>query len=113
MHADGDGAVREGLNAIDAMRKTHYSDDVRPPLRTMKSSDPGDYPRYAELGALPVLSFQWEKPDGDNTNTRYAIWARCAPRCANRRACSNSTALEWSSAATGRWTGWMSGWPCR
>ena len=70
MHADGDGAVREGLNAIEAMRKTHYSDDVRPAIAHDEIVDLGDYPRYAELNALPVLSFQWEKPDGDNAVTR-------------------------------------------
>ena len=65
LHADGDGAVREGLNAIATMRKTHPYDDVRPAIAHDEIVDPSDYPRYAELGALPVLSFQWEKPDAD------------------------------------------------
>jgi predicted amidohydrolase YtcJ len=26
---------------------------------------PSDFPRYAQLGAIPVLSFQWEKPAPD------------------------------------------------
>jgi cyanophycinase len=65
MHADGDGAVREGLNAIAAMRAAHPSDDVRPAIAHDEVVDPGDYPRYADLGALPVLSFQWEKPAAD------------------------------------------------
>ena len=26
---------------------------------------PTDFPRYAQLGAIPVLSFQWEKPAPD------------------------------------------------
>ena len=65
MHADGDGAVREGLNAIAAMRKLHPYEDVRPAIAHDEIVDPGDYPRYAELGALPVLSFQWEKPAVD------------------------------------------------
>jgi cyanophycinase len=65
MHADGDGAVREGLNAIEAMRKHHPTDDVRPAIAHDEIVDPADYPRYAELGALPVLSFQWEKPAPD------------------------------------------------
>ncbi len=65
MHADGDGAVREGLNAIEAMRKLHPTDDVRPAIAHDEIVDLADYPRYAELGALPVLSFQWEKPAPD------------------------------------------------
>ena len=65
MHADGDGAVREGLNAIAVMRKVHPYDDVRPAIAHDEIVDPADYPRYADLNALPVLSFQWEKPDAD------------------------------------------------
>ena len=40
MHADGDGAVREGLNAIAAMRKVHPYDDVRPAI-AHDTSPPG------------------------------------------------------------------------
>ena len=65
MHADGDGSVREALNAIAAMRKVHPADDIRPAIAHDEIVDPADYPRYAELGALPVLSFQWEKPAVD------------------------------------------------
>ncbi len=65
MHADGDGAVREGLNAIAAMRRVHPGDDVRPAIAHDEIVDPDDYPRYADLNALPVLSFQWEKPAAD------------------------------------------------
>ena len=65
MHADGDGSVREGLNAITAMRQVHPGDDIRPAIAHDEIVDPADYHRYAELGALPVLSFQWEKPAVD------------------------------------------------
>jgi cyanophycinase len=65
IHADGDGAVHEGLDAIAAMRKAHPSDDVRPAIAHDEIVDPDDYARYADLGALPVLSFQWEKPAAD------------------------------------------------
>ena len=65
MHADGDGAVREGLNAVAAMRRVHPADDIRPALAHSEIVDPADYPRFAELNALPVLSFQWEKPAAD------------------------------------------------
>ncbi len=65
MHADGDGAVREGLNAVAMMRKNSPYENVRPAIAHDEIVDPGDYPRYAELGVLPVLSFQWEKPDAD------------------------------------------------
>jgi hypothetical protein len=80
MHADGDGAVREGLNAIAAMRKVHPYDDVRPAIAHDEIVDPDDYPRYADLNALPVLSFQWEKPAADvNVQaTRYLGPVRAA-----------------------------------
>ena len=65
MHADGDGAVREGLNAVAAMRAVHPSDDIRPALAHSEIIDPADFPRFAALNALPVLSFQWEKPAAD------------------------------------------------
>ena len=32
---------------------------------TTRSSDPADFSRFAELDAIPVLSFQWEKPAPD------------------------------------------------
>jgi predicted amidohydrolase YtcJ len=32
--------------------------------------DPVDFPRYKQLGAIPVLSFQWEKPAGDTMGLR-------------------------------------------
>ncbi|HEV7432465.1 MAG TPA: amidohydrolase family protein, partial [Steroidobacteraceae bacterium] len=80
MHADGDGAVREGLNAIAAMRKLYPYDNVRPAIAHDEIVDPDDYPRYADLGALPVLSFQWEKPAADvNVQaTRYLGPVRAA-----------------------------------
>ena len=65
MHADGDGAVRQGLNAIAAMRRTHPADDVRPAIAHDEIMSPDDYGRFAELNAIPVLSFQWEKPAAD------------------------------------------------
>ncbi len=65
MHADGDGSVRQGLNAIAAMRQAHPGDDIRPAIAHDEIVDPADYPRFAELNALPVLSFQWEKPSID------------------------------------------------
>ncbi len=65
MHADGDGAVREALDAIAVMRKAHPEADVRPAVAHDEIVDPDDYDRYAALNALPVLSFQWEKPAVD------------------------------------------------
>jgi predicted amidohydrolase YtcJ len=66
MHADGDRAVREGLNAIEALRKAGFSGDkIRAALAHDEIVDPADFPRYAQLDAIPVLSLQWEKPAPD------------------------------------------------
>jgi predicted amidohydrolase YtcJ len=65
LHTDGDRAVREGLDAIEALRKQFSSRDIRAALAHDEVVDPADLPRYARLDAIPVLSFQWEKPAPD------------------------------------------------
>ena len=65
LHADGDRAVHEGLDAIAAMRARFPGKDVRPAIAHDEIVDPGDFGRYKDLDAIPVLSFQWEKPASD------------------------------------------------
>jgi len=65
MHADGDGAVRAALNAVQTMRERVPRLDVRPAIAHNEVVSPADYPRYARLDVTPVLSFQWEKPATD------------------------------------------------
>jgi predicted amidohydrolase YtcJ len=65
MHTDGDRAVREALDAVEATRKTYANADIRPALAHCELVDPADYARFAALNVTPVLSFQWEKPAGD------------------------------------------------
>lgn len=65
MHADGDGAVRLALDAVADLRRTHPGKDIRPAIAHAEIVDPADYPRFAELNAVPVLSFQWGKPAAD------------------------------------------------
>ncbi|HTM81730.1 amidohydrolase [Asticcacaulis sp.] len=73
MHADGDGSVRMGLNAVEAMRRVHPGDDIRPAIAHDEIVDPSDYKRYAEVGALPVLSFQWARPSIDIMQSQPAL----------------------------------------
>ncbi|MFT4075945.1 MAG: amidohydrolase [Asticcacaulis sp.] len=73
MHADGDGSVRMGLNAVEAMRKAHPTDEIRPAIAHDEIVDPADYKRYAEVNALPVLSFQWERPSVDIEQSKPAL----------------------------------------
>ncbi|HEY1492029.1 MAG TPA: amidohydrolase [Steroidobacteraceae bacterium] len=65
MHADGDRAVRAGLDAYAALRQEFPEPKVRAAIAHDEAVDPADYPRYAQLGVIPVLSFQWEKRSPD------------------------------------------------
>ncbi|HUI62579.1 MAG TPA: amidohydrolase family protein, partial [Steroidobacteraceae bacterium] len=65
MHADGDRAVREALDGVEALRKEFPASAIRAAIAHDEIVDPADFPRYARLDALPVLSFQWEKPAPD------------------------------------------------
>jgi predicted amidohydrolase YtcJ len=65
MHADGDRAVHEALDAIEALRKEFPESKIRAAIAHDEIVAPTDLRRYAQLGAIPVLSFQWEKPAPD------------------------------------------------
>jgi predicted amidohydrolase YtcJ len=65
MHADGDRAVHEALDGIETLRKSFPASAIRAAIAHDEIVDPADFPRYKQLGAIPVLSFQWEKPAPD------------------------------------------------
>jgi predicted amidohydrolase YtcJ len=65
MHADGDRAVHEGLDGIQALREHFPGKDIRAAIAHDEIVDPRDFPRYKLLNVIPVLSFQWEKPAPD------------------------------------------------
>ena len=68
MHADGDGAVRAALDGMQAVRETYPGKDVRLAIAHDEIVDPADFGRYQKLDAIPVLSFQWEKPASDTVD---------------------------------------------
>jgi predicted amidohydrolase YtcJ len=68
MHADGDRAVREGLDGIQALRERYPAKDVRAAIAHDEIVDPADFPRFRQLNTIPVLSFQWEKPASDTVD---------------------------------------------
>ena len=70
MHADGDGAVRAGLDGVAALRKALPAADVRPAIAHNEIVAPADFKRYQALNVIPVLSFQWEKPAGDTLGVK-------------------------------------------
>ncbi|MEP6548448.1 MAG: amidohydrolase [Gammaproteobacteria bacterium] len=65
MHADGDRAVREGLDGIAALRREFPGRDIRAAIAHNEIVDPADFARYKQLNVIPVLSFQWEKQAPD------------------------------------------------
>ena len=65
MHADGDRAVREGLDGIGVLRRKFPDRDLRAAIAHDEIVDPADFPRYKQLNVIPVLSFQWEKQAPD------------------------------------------------
>jgi predicted amidohydrolase YtcJ len=65
MHADGDRAVHEALDGIEALRAHFPGRDIRAAIAHDEIVDPKDFGRYRQLDAIPVLSFQWEKPAPD------------------------------------------------
>jgi predicted amidohydrolase YtcJ len=68
MHADGDRAVHEALNAVEALRRRFPAAAIRAAIAHDEIVDPRDFSRYGPLGAVPVLSFQWEKPAPDTVD---------------------------------------------
>jgi predicted amidohydrolase YtcJ len=61
IHVDGDLAVRVGLDAAEAFRKKHPGKDIRLGLAHNELSQEKDWPRYAELGVDPIVSYQWSQ----------------------------------------------------
>ncbi len=65
LHADGDRAVREGLDGIAELRRQFPGRDIRAAIAHNEIVDPADFARYKQLNVIPVLSFQWEKQAPD------------------------------------------------
>ncbi|HTU15356.1 MAG TPA: amidohydrolase [Solirubrobacterales bacterium] len=60
MHAIGDGAVRQGLNAAAAARKAnHTTGDRNISITHLELVDPADYGRFGKLGVFATMQLQW------------------------------------------------------
>ncbi len=73
MHADGDRAVREGLDGIQALRARFPSKDIRAALAHDEVVEPEDFPRFQQLNVTPVLSFQWEEPGPETIESEHYL----------------------------------------
>jgi len=65
IHADGDGATRYALDGFEAMRQRFSGERIRAAIAHDEIVNPADFPRFAKLDVIPVLSFQWAKPGSD------------------------------------------------
>lgn len=61
LHTVGEGAVSIALDAIEKMRAAH-PEDIRPGLAHNELVHEKDYARFAHLGVIACLSFQWAAP---------------------------------------------------
>ena len=59
MHADGDGAVRAALDAIEVLRRVLPTADIRPAIAHDEIVTPADFPRFKALNVTAALGFQW------------------------------------------------------
>ena len=59
VHALGDRAVREGLDAVAAARRANGPDGARHHLAHLQVVSPDDIPRFAELGAAATVQPLW------------------------------------------------------
>lgn len=59
VHCMGDGAVRMSLDAFENARKENGPRDSRHKIAHIETISPHDIPRFASLGAIPVLQPIW------------------------------------------------------
>lgn len=65
VHALGDLAVKESLNAIEAARKTNGNSGLPHTLTHVQLADPEDFLRFRQLGAIAALQLLWAEASGD------------------------------------------------
>jgi predicted amidohydrolase YtcJ len=69
MHAIGDGAVREAVDALEAARTANGPRDARPSVDHVELLDPADIPRFRHLGITANMTPVWGL--GDDLNTLF------------------------------------------
>jgi predicted amidohydrolase YtcJ len=69
MHGIGDGAIREGLNALAGVREKNGPSDLRHHIAHVQLVDPADIPRFAELGVFANFQPFWLFADSSITQS--------------------------------------------
>jgi predicted amidohydrolase YtcJ len=65
IHALGDLAVKESLNAIGAARKANGDSGLPHTLTHVQLADPEDFIRFRQLGVIAALQLLWAEASGD------------------------------------------------
>ncbi|KRB80580.1 amidohydrolase [Sphingomonas sp. Root710] len=73
IHAIGDAAVREGLDAFAAARQRNGMSDTRPMMSHMNVIDPADQPRFGQLRAYAVFQPLWASNEAYMDLSKAAI----------------------------------------
>jgi predicted amidohydrolase YtcJ len=63
LHAIGDRAVRNSLDAVEAARGANGTNDLRHHIAHVQVVQPEDVPRFARLGVVANCQTYWAKPD--------------------------------------------------
>lgn len=63
VHAIGNRAVRDTLNAYELIKKTNRRWDRRDTIVHVQFVDPADQPRFGKLGVIPDMQLQWAEND--------------------------------------------------
>jgi hypothetical protein len=63
LHAIGDAAIRDALDAIEGARAVIRGHDLRPVIAHLQVIDPADLARLAELGVVACFQPLWSQPD--------------------------------------------------
>ena len=84
LHATGDRAVRDSLDAIEYVRKQLPGNAFRPTITHAESVDPADYGRFKALDVTANMSFQWAQQapstvDGTRDHLGVERFARMEP----------------------------------
>lgn len=76
MHAIGDRAVRQGLDAVEAARRTNGPRDNRHHICHLQLVHPDDHGRFGELGVLANFQALWAYPDAYITDVNLPAVGR-------------------------------------
>ena len=63
VHAIGDRAVRESLDAFAFARNANGATDSRHQIAHLQLVDPADFPRFKEFGVIADMQLEWAKRD--------------------------------------------------